>query len=84
MSNEDVKIARLEEKYNNLDKEVAEVKDVVVKIKDNHLVHLAQQITDTEINLGNRIGSLETKLAFYIGGGTILIGAIELAIKLIK
>jgi len=73
MSNDGEKIARLEEKYNNLDKEVAEVKDVVVKIKDNHLVHLAQQITD-----------LDKKMTYFIGGGTAIIGAIELLAKFVK
>lgn len=77
MSNEEIKIARLQEKYLNLEKEMTEVKDVVVKIKDNHLVHIAQQITEVD----NRIGKLETKLAYYIGGGTAIIGAIELLAK---
>lgn len=73
MSNEDVKIARLEEKYSNLEKEVMEVKEVVIKIRDNHLSHLKDQITD-----------LDKKMTYFIGGGTAIIGAIELLAKFLK
>jgi hypothetical protein len=66
MSNEDVKIARLEEKYCSMEKEITEVKDVVVKIKDNHLVH---------IQLG--IDGLKLQQAWMAGVAAAILFAIE-------
>ena len=81
MSNEDIKIARLEEKYCSMEKEITEVKDVVVKIKDNHLEHLKDQVTNVEKNLGERMEKIENKISYYVGGGAGIIALIELISK---
>lgn len=69
----DERVARTEQSIVDMKEDVSDIKYVVTNLRDNHLEHLKGQIT-----------ALDTKITYYIGGGTAIITVLELITKFLK
>lgn len=73
MSKDDAKIAKLEQAQIDMKEDLTKIISVVEHLRDNHLHTIEGKLND-----------LDKKVTYLIGGGTAIIGAIELLAKFVK